>query len=91
MCSSGSLENVLSCAFHFNAVSPPVAGSGITLVCLLDTLRGGALERRLCMFVNVLVRRVYMISFDVVRLCSGLCLRANVGQRLCMFVVDLVC
>ena len=90
MWSSGSLENIICCAFDSHAVSPPVAGSGITLPCLFKTVGGDALELRLCMFVNVLVRRVYMILFDVMRLCSGLCLRVNLVQRLCMFVVDVV-
>ena len=40
--------------------------------------------------VNVFVRRVYIIYFDVMRLCSGLGLRAVLVQRLCMLVVDVV-
>ena len=74
----------------FNAVSPPVAGSGITWACLFKTVGGGVLELRLCMFVNMFVRRVYMISFGVMRLCSGLGPRTVLVQRLCMFVVDVV-
>ena len=71
-------------------MSPPVAGSGITWACLFNTVGGDVLELRLCMCVNVFVRRVYMISFDVMRLCSGLGLGAVLVQRLCMLVVDVV-
>ena len=90
MWSSCNLERVLCCAFNVNAVSPPVAGSGITWACLFKTVGGGVLELRLCMCVNVFVRRVCMIYFDVMRLCSGLGLRAVLVQRLCTFVVDVV-
>ena len=90
MWSSRSLEHVLCYAFHFDDVSPPVAGSGITWACVLKTVGGGVLDIRLCMFVDVFVRRAYMTPFDVMRLCSGLGLRAVLVQRLCMFVVDVV-
>ena len=72
MWSSGNLENVLCCVFNLNAVSPPVAGPGITLLSLFNTFGGDALELRLCMSVNVLVLSVYMISFDVMRLLRSL-------------------
>ena len=45
---------------------------------------------QLHMFVNVFVRRVYMISFHVMRLCFGLGPRAILVQRLCMLVVNVV-